>query len=151
MLPISSLKDVLYPMTAEIYYADSRQDSLGTMKKTWIYDRTVNCSAISSMSDRTTLGEESKSFKTYFEINSDVIFRTNDNIQKKKNGSFYPITEILITDIKDSYGNYVWEDVLGKRLQFEVKTFVPGYGPDHNVEFYRAYLSKSSKQQEVVY
>lgn len=151
MLPISSLSDILYPMTAEVYYAENKQDALGSMKKTWVYDRTINCSAISQMADKTTLTNESTTYKTVFEINSDVILRTGDNIQKKKNGSFFPITEILITDIKDSKGDYVWEDVLGKKVQFEVKTFVPGYGPDHDVSFYRAYLARSSKQQEVVY
>ena len=131
MLPGASFNDLFYPMTAEIYYADTKQDELGSMKKTWVYDRTIKCSAISQMADKTTLGGESK--------------------QKKKNGTFYPITEILITDIKDPNGEYVWEDVLGKRVQFEVKSFVPGYDFDHTKKFYRAFLARSKNQQEVLY
>jgi hypothetical protein len=151
MLPKSSLDDVLYPMTAEIYYADTKQDELGSMKKTWVYDRTIKCSTISQASDKTTLSPESVNVKSLFELNADAILRTNDNIQKKKNGTFYPISEILITDIKDPRGDYVWEDTLNKRVQFEVKTFVIQYGPDHNKQFYKGYLSRSKKQEEVLY
>lgn len=151
MLPTSSFNDLFYPMTAEIYYADTKQDELGSMKKTWVYDRTIKCSAISQMADKTTLGGESKQTNSLFELNSDILIRTNENIQKKKNGTFYPITEILITDIKDPNGEYVWEDVLGKRVQFEVKSFVPGYDFDHTKKFYRAFLARSKNQQEVLY
>lgn len=151
MLPRLGLDDILYPMTAELYYADTKQDELGTMKKSWVYDRTIKCSVISQMSDKTTLTAENINVKSVFELNSDAILRTNENIQKKKNGTFYPITELLITDIKDPSGLYVWEDVLGKRVQFEVKTFVSGYGPEHKTEFYRAYLARSKKQYEVLY
>lgn len=151
MLPRLGLDDILYPMTAELYYADTKQDELGTMKKSWVYDRTIKCSTISQMADKTTLTGESSNAKSMFELNSDAILRTNENIQKKKNGTFYPITEILITDIKDSNGDYVWEDVLGKRVQFEIKTFVSGYGENHSVQFYRAYLARSKKQHEVLY
>lgn len=151
MLPRLGLDDILYPMTAELYYADTKQDELGSMKKSWVYDRTIKCSAISQMSDKTTLTGENVNTKSMFELNSDAILRTNENVQKKKNGTFYPITEILITDIKDSNGDYVWEEVLGKRVQFEIKTFVPGYGENHAVQFYRAYLARSKKQYEVLY
>jgi len=151
MLPTSSLKDIFYPMTAELYYADSKQDELGVMKKSWVYDRTIKCSAISITSVGTSLNAEIKNTNSLFELNSDIAFRTGENLQKKKNGTFYPITEILITDIKDSNGDYVWEDILGKRVQFEIKTFVPNYDFNHKVEFYRAFLARSKKQQEVLY
>lgn len=151
MLPRLGLDDILYPMTAELYYADTKQDELGTMKKSWVYDRTIKCSVISQMADKTTLTGENVNIKSMFELNSDAILRTNENIQKKKNGTFFPITEVLITDIKDPAGTYVWQDVLGKRVQFEVKTFVSGYGTEHKVEFYRAYLARSKKQHEVLY
>jgi len=35
MLPNSSLKSIFYPMTAEIYYAENKQDALGVVQKSW--------------------------------------------------------------------------------------------------------------------
>lgn len=150
MLPSSNFSDIFYPMTAEVYYAQSRQDELGVPKKTWIFDRIVKCSAISTSANKSVSGEL-KQTNSYFELNSDVIFRTNDNIQKKKNGTFIPITEILITNIKDPNKTLVWETVLNKSVQFEIKSFIPGYESSHTVKHYRAYIARSKKQYEVVY
>jgi hypothetical protein len=151
MLPPSDFSEIFYPMSAELYYAESKQDELGSPKKTWVYDRTIKCSAISTSADRSTVSPELKNPNIIFELNSDLIFRTNDNIQKKKNGTFFPIAEILITNIKDPKGTLVWENVLNKGVQFEVKSFVPGYESSHTVKYYRAYLGRSKKQYEVVY
>jgi hypothetical protein len=151
MLPSSNFSNIFYPMTAEVYYAQSRQDDLGVPKKTWIFDRVIKCSVISTAADRSTLTAELKQTNAYFELNSDAIFRTNHNIQKKKNGTFMPITEILITNIKDPKGTLVWETVLNKSVQFEVKSFISGYESSHNVKYYRAYIARSKKQYEVVY
>lgn len=151
MLPSSDFSDIFYPMTAELYYANSRQDELGVPKKTWVFDRIIKCSAISTSADRSTVSAELKNTNAYFELNSDVIFRTNDNIQKKKNGTFMPITEILITNIKDPNGTLVWETVLNKSVQFEIKSFIPGYESSHTIKYYRAYVARSKKQYEVVY
>jgi len=57
MLPNSSLKSIFYPMTAEIYYAENKQDALGVVQKSWVYDRTVKCSVISTMADRSLTSE----------------------------------------------------------------------------------------------
>ena len=80
-----------------------------------------------------------------------LIYLGRTHFQEKKNGTIYPITEILITNIKDPSGKLVWREKNDKGSQFELKTFVPSYNYAHNVEFYRGYLSRSTKQAEVLY
>jgi len=150
MLPVSNIHDIFYPMTAELYYAESKQNALGIIEKNWVYDRTIKCSIISAMSDKTITGEIKNTSST-FKYDSEVVLRTNSDIQEKKNGTIYPITEILITNIKDPSGRLVWREKDDKGSQFELKTFVPSYNYAHNVEFYRGYLSRSTKQAEVLY
>ena len=150
MLPVSNIHDIFYPMTAELYYAESKQNALGIIEKNWVYDRTIKCSIISAMSDKTITGEIKNTSST-FKYDSEVVLRTNSDIQEKKNGTIYPITEILITNIKDPLGRLVWREKDDKGSQFELKTFVPSYNYAHNVEFYRGYLSRSTKQAEVLY
>jgi hypothetical protein len=150
MISTIGLADIYYPMTAEIYYAENKQDELGVIQKTWVFDRVVKCSAISSMSDKTLTGEL-KNSGPIFQYNSDVLFRTNENIQKKKNGTVFPITEILITNIKDSAGTTVWLEKNNKSTQYEIRTLAPSYNAFHEVEFYRGYIARSGKQIEVLY
>jgi hypothetical protein len=150
MLPGAGIDNILYPMTAEIYYAETKQNDFGTMEKTWVLDRTVKCSAVSAMSDK-TLNSELKSNSAFFQYNSDIAFRLKENIQKKKNGTYYPITEILITIIKDNNGDYVWTESEDNVTQYEVTSFVPSFDAFNNPEFYRGYLTRSTRQYEVLY
>ena len=150
MLPGAGLNDILYPMTAEIFYAETRQNDFGTMERTWVFNRTVKCSAVSAMADK-TLNSELKSTTAFFQYNSDIAFRTSDNIQRKKGGTLYPITEVLVTNIKDSEGKVVWTEREDFYTQYEIQSFVPSYDAFHAVDFYRGYLTRSTRQYEVVY
>lgn len=144
------MDDITYPMTADLYYAETKQNAFGTMEKTWVYDRTVNCSAISALADKTLTGEL-RTKDAFFNYNSDIAFRTNENIQKNKTGRYHQITDILVTNIKDQAGNQVWTEGEDIKTQYEVQSFVPSYDAFHTVDFYRGYLTRSQKQYEVTY
>jgi hypothetical protein len=150
MLPGAGIDNIIYPMTAEVYYAETKQNDFGTMEKTWVFDRHVMCSAISALADKTMSGEL-RSNNAFFSYNSDMAFRTNQDIQRKKNGTYYPITEILLTNFQDPQGNYVWTENEDIKTQYEVQSFVPSYDAFHSVDFYRGYLTRSQKQYEVLY
>ena len=150
MLPGSGIDDILYPMTADLYYAETKQNAFGTMEKTWVYNRTIDCSAISALADKTLTGEL-RSQGAFFQYNSDIAFRTNQNIQRNLGSRYYPITEILITNIKDQSGKQVWTEGETEKTQYEVQSFVPSYDAFHTVDFYRGYLTRSQKQYEVTY
>ena len=76
-------------MTADIYYAVETQSEYGNMTRTWQFDRTVNCSAISATSG--TLDAELKVKDKLLDYNSSLFFRTNEDIRKSSSGTYYPI------------------------------------------------------------
>jgi hypothetical protein len=79
----STLDDMLFPMTADIYYATTAQQDYGNVSKTWVFDRTVDCSVISDLSSRGFTGEL-KTKGTDFIYDSNAFFRTKEDIRKKK-------------------------------------------------------------------
>lgn len=152
MFPTSNFKDMLYPMTADIYYSENKQDALGVIQKSWVFDRTVKCSIISTMSGGAkTLAGEIKNSSNSFSYNSELLFRVSEDIQEKKNGTIYPITELLITNIKDSAGKLVWKEKGNIPSQYELKTLTVSFNSSHELEFYRGFLSRSTKQNEVLF
>jgi hypothetical protein len=152
-LPSSTLDDILFPMTADVYYAQTTQSKYGNMLKTWVFDRTVNCSVISELSNRGFAGElKTKGQDLIYDSNA--FFRTKEDLRKKTNGSYMPITAIAITNIKDPAGNDVW--INGQNLsnaagaiktKYEVKTIVPTFNYDHTLRHFRLFISKSQIQK----
>jgi hypothetical protein len=154
MLPnAGKLEDILFPMTASVYYAVTSQTEYGNVNKRWIVDREVSCSAISEMSTRSFAGEL-KTKGTDFLYDSNVFFRTPEDIRKDSNGKYYPITAIAITGIKDPAGEAVW--INGQNLslepgavstKYEIKTVVPTFDYNHELRHWRVYLTKTQHQR----
>ena len=151
-LPSSTLDDILFPMTAEVYYSQTTQNDYGNIVKSWVFDRTVYCSVISELSNRGFAGEL-KTKGQDFVYDSNAFFRTKEDLRKKSNGSYMPITAIAITNIKDPAGNDVW--INGQNLsnaagaiktKYEVKTIVPTFNYDHTLRHFRLFISKSQIQ-----
>jgi len=152
MIPQGNLDDLFYPMTADVYYARQKQTDYGNVEKSWYFDRTINCSAITALSDRTFMAELKYKNKSV-DYNSNIYFRTNEDVRLKSNGDYYPITSIFITNIKDPSGQLAWlepdtikyTDEVVKTI-YEVLTVVPSFDIDHNIGMYRIYLTRSQKQ-----
>jgi hypothetical protein len=152
-LPSSTLDDILFPMTAEVYYAQTTQNDYGNIVKNWVFDRIVNCSVISELSNRGFAGElKTKGQDLIYDSNA--FFRTKEDLRKKTNGSYVPITGIAITNIKDPAGNDVW--INGQNLsnsagaiktKYEIKTIVPTFNYDHTLRHFRLFISKSQIQK----
>ena len=153
MLFNSTLDDILFPMTADIYYAEEIQSSYGNMIRRWALDRTVKCSAISELVDA-MIAPELKVRNKSFDYSSGVAFRTQEDVRKSSSGKYFPITAIAITNIKDPSGEPVW--INGDNLKYEqgatktkyeVKTIVPSFDMFHNVGMYRMFISRSANQK----
>ena len=99
MLPNGNLSDLMYPMTADIYYSTAEQSSFGEMVNTWSFDRVINCSAIKERPDSAIANAISS--EKFIEYSYKLDFRTADEILKSSDDISYSITEILITNIKD--------------------------------------------------
>jgi hypothetical protein len=152
-LPSSTLDDILFPMTADVYYAQTTQSEYGNMLKTWVFDRKVDCSVISELSNRGFVGELTTKGQDLI-YDSNAFFRTKEDLRKKSNGSYMPITAIAITNIKDPAGNDVW--INGQNLsnaagaiktKYEIKTIVPTFNYDHTLRHFRLFISKSQIQK----
>jgi hypothetical protein len=140
-------------MTADVYYAQTTQSKYGNMLKTWVFDRKVDCSVISELSNRGFVGELTTKGQDLI-YDSNAFFRTKEDLRKKSNGSYMPITAIAITNIKDPAGNDVW--INGQNLsnaagaiktKYEIKTIVPTFNYDHTLRHFRLFISKSQIQK----
>jgi hypothetical protein len=153
MLFGGSLDSILYPMTADVYYAEESQAQYGNVVKKWIFDRTVKCSAISAISGE-SISEEIKIKERSITYNSDVFFRTNEDIRKMKNGKYYPIGAVAITNIKDPSGEPAWintENLKTRaetvKTKYEIRTVVPSFDMFHNIGMYRVFITRSGNQK----
>jgi len=152
MLFNSTFDNILYPMTADIYYAVEIQSEYGNITRTWQFDRTVNCSAISAISG--VLDGELKVKDKSFDYNSSLFFRTNVDIRKSESGKYYPITATAVTNMRDPNGDPVWintENLKTKaetvKTKYEVKTIIPSFDMFHNIGMYRVFLTRSANQK----
>jgi len=75
--------------------------------------------------------------------------RTNDNIQKSSNDDYYPITDILIRNIKDPAGNLVWEEYYNENTSFEIQSAEPMFNDLHVLAGYRILLVRSDRQVRI--
>ena len=144
MLPGGNLSEMMYPMTADLYYSTNTQNRLGEMVSSWNKDRVVKCSAIKDRPD-SAIANAMLSEK-FIEYNFKVNFRTDDNILKSSDGTSYAPTDIIITNIKDPAGNLVWFEYDGEPTDIEIGNIEPMYDPKHNLFGYRVLLRRADDQ-----
>ena len=144
---------ILFPMSADIYYAEEVQSSYGNMVRRWSFDRTVKCSAISELVDA-MIAPELKVKNKSFDYSSNIAFRLQEDVRKSSSGKYYPITAIAITNIKDPSGEPAW--INGENLKYEegatktkyeIKTIVPSFDMFHNIGMYRMFIARSGNQK----
>lgn len=154
MLPNSDFGDILFAMTADLYYSDNEQNDFGEMIKVWRFDRNIKCSAITSLSDKTLMPELKAS--EFLNLSNNLYFRTDTDIrieepdQLDSDPVIHPITEILITNIRDNVGNNAYPDFLGT-TKFEVVTIVPTFNEFQARNFFRVYIQRSQDQRVELY
>jgi hypothetical protein len=154
MLPNGDFVSILFPMTADLYYSENEQNDLGEMTKTWTKDRTINCSAITALSDK-TLSPELKPSE-FLTLSNNLYLRTDADVrielpdQQDESPTIHPLTEILITNILDSNGNNSYPDVLGT-TKFEVVTVVPSFNEFQSKNYFRVYVQRSQNQNVELY
>jgi hypothetical protein len=84
----------------------------------------------------------------YFRTDTDV--RIEEPDQLDQDPIIHPITEILITDIRDSVGNNAYPDVLGT-TKFEIVTVVPSFDEFQARNYFRVYVQRSQNQNVELY
>jgi hypothetical protein len=136
----------MFPMCAEVFYPIVDQDGYGTIKKTWILDRSVSCSFSSAGS---AFKEEVVPNKA---ITQDVLLigRVKNDIRLSDRNEKNSIVNVVVTNIKDGNGNHIYTETAGPRAGkstiFEIAAQEPYAGPFGNVEFYKVVLRRSENQ-----
>lgn len=139
-----------FPMLADIYYPVVEQSAYGNITKTWTLDKTVAGSFTPAGSD----------IKEELVINVDLtqdsllICRVRSDIRISSSEGSNSLTNILITNIRDSKGNVIYYETSGPRADqptlFEVATQQPFVNAFGRTEHYRVVLKRSENQAENV-
>jgi hypothetical protein len=145
-MAICETPDFVFPMQADIFYPIVEQGTYGNLKKQWILDRTVVCNLTPAGS---AFGED---VKPNVNITQEGILmgRARTDVRISTQGSKNSITNVIITNIKDKFGNFVYLETSGPRAGkstiFEVATNEPYMGPFGSVEHYGLVLRRSENQ-----
>ena len=139
--------DFLFPMRADIYYPIISQNKYGQPTKSWVFDRSIVCNATH------VGGAEEQELKpeTILQNESILVARTKSDIRVSSNLSNNAITNILITNIRDSANNHIYVETSGPRngksTLYEVATVQPFFGPFNSIEYYKVVLRRSENQE----
>lgn len=138
--------DFMFPMCGEVYHPVVEQGAYGNVRKQWILDRSVACSFTGGGS---AMKEE---VKPNVNITQETLLsgRVKKDIRLSSRNSRNTITNILITNIKDSNGNEIYLETAGPRAGkstiFEVASQEPFVGPFGNTEYYKVVLRRAENQ-----
>jgi len=145
-MSICESPDFMFPMMADIYYPIAETTAYGNVTKTWILDKTIVCS----------FNEAGVSYKEDIKpdanIKTDTILlgRVKKDIRISSVDAKNAATNVVITNIRDQFGNPVYLETSGPRngksTLFEIATQAPFVNPFGSVEYYKVVLRRSENQ-----
>jgi hypothetical protein len=139
--------DFKFPMSLDFYYATETQDKYGIEDKNWQWDQTLQGYA-------EILGSVDKeALKTgkFNEYEDKLIGRTKVDPRLSINGIYYPITSILVTNIRNTKNGqeYYIEaagDREGKSTVYEIFAIEPYVNPWNEIEYWKILFNRSDTQ-----
>lgn len=138
--------DFMYPMKADIYYPIITQNSYGQVSKDWVFDRSITLNATPVVRQST----QEISPNTYLSIDGLLSARVKSDPRLSSQNSNNAVTNILITNIRDSHDNIIYRETAGPRSGrgtiYELATVEPFTGPFGNTEHFRMVLRRTENQ-----
>jgi hypothetical protein len=137
---------IIYPLLADIYYPNVEQKGYGNIEKEWILNKTVACffAPASRKSKQEVQPEMSVS------IDQLLIGRTKCDVRVSSLNTQNSVTNVIISNIRDAYGNPIYIETSGVRANkstiFEIATNEPIVGPFGTVEYYSVTIRRSENQ-----
>lgn len=133
----------LFNMNLDVYYAKKNQNKYGEQVKSWKLDQALRGFA-------ETVQSEDKS-KMFFEYKGQLLARTQVDPRVSVEGFNYPITDILVTNIRDvktSQEFYIetYGERSGKSTLYEISAIEPHIDPFNRVEYWRLMLNRIDAQ-----
>lgn len=139
--------DMIYPLYADIYYPIIGQGGYGEIKKEWVFDRTVACSAASPMG---RAAQEELKPEVFLQYVNKLVSRTRGDVRLSSKGSLEAVTNILITNIRSSNGEILYKETAGPRSGrgtiYEIATIEPFIGPFGDIEYYKMVWRRTENQ-----
>lgn len=136
----------VFPSLADVYYPIIEQGAYGNVEKTWMIDRSVAGNFITAGS---RIKEEVEPNISVTQ-NMILISRVKSDLRKSSDGSLNAITNVVITNIRDSQSNEIYVETAGPRAGkstiFEIATLEPQVGPFGSIEYYNVVLRRSENQ-----
>ena len=132
----------LMPLKLDIYLQlDSQDENTGSMKKEWIFTRTVQCSAKGMISNSGGRGGDKQTFNNRYMNEQMLEIRTEEQITYREK----------IYNVRDIKGNVIWKEINypnNTPTVFEVISSTPITDPFGNVLAYNS-IAKRSENQEI--
>lgn len=143
---ICEANDFIFPMQADIYYPLVEQGTYGNVKKAWVADRTIAC----SFTHAGSAYKEEVTPNVNITQDSLLIGRAKTDLRISSLNDRFAITNIIVTNIKDSNCNPIYIETSGTRSGkgtiFEISTIQPFTGPFGNIEYYNITLRRAENQ-----
>ena len=140
-----------FPMECDIYYASEDQDKYGKINKKWTLENTLSC-ALYTPNDKKADDFRFEDQK-FFKLDGFVVGRTKQDPRKTDTESYYPMSHILITNIRgggceDQLLFYEsTETYEQKPTIFELRSCQPYVGPYSTIEYFKLVLERSDTQE----
>lgn len=137
----------IFSMYLDIYYSTETQDKFGKETKCWNFDRTVlGYAEILGAVDKDGLKAGQ-----FFEYLDKLIGRTKEDPRTSLEAINYPITSIIITNIRNTKnGEIFYKESSGERegeaTLYEIMAVEPYVNPWNQIEYYKILFNRSDRQ-----
>lgn len=145
---VSCCNDILFSMKMDVYYSTTSQDKFNKEIKEWSLDKTMvgYAEVLGAVdSDGLTAGQ-------FFEYKDKLIGRTKEDPRISVDGIMHPITDIVITNIRDrnSETQFYLESSgvrSGQSTIYELFSVEPYVNPWNIIEYYKILFNRSDIQE----
>lgn len=137
----------LFSMKMDIYYSTEDQDKFGREIKDWCFNKTVlGYAEILGAVDKDGLKAGQ-----FFEYMDKLIGRSKEDLRTSLEGFNYPITSILITNIRDAktdqlFYKEMFDAYEEKPTVYEIMAIEPYVNPWNEIEYYKILFNRSDVQ-----
>lgn len=139
--------DFRFPMSLDFYYATETQDKYGIEDKSWQWDQTLE----GYVEILGAVDKEALKTGRFNEYEDKLIGRTKKDPRVSLNGIYYPITSILVTNIRNTKtGEEYYVEAAGERegksTLYEIFAVEPYVNPWNEIEYWKIMFNRSDTQ-----
>lgn len=148
----SNCSSLFFQMKCDVYYAVEAQGKHGSIEKRWEFDSTSPCSFY-TIGDKGNDNNFTFDDSRFYRLETMLYGRLKADPRKSSAGLFYPLSHILLTNIRsgtcndevffvETNGSYESVPTI-----YEIKTCQPYIGPFNTIEYYKIQLERSDTQE----